>query len=249
MSRERYRFLDELRGINLISMISYHAMFDLVELYGVPAKWFWKLPGYVWQQSICWTFILLSGFCWKLGRHPLRRGLIVSAGGVLVSAVTALFMPSERIMFGILTFMGAAMLALIPLSKILAKVPAWSGLFVSGLLFFLTRNINSGFWGFGALNLKSVPASLYHGTLLTFLGFPQAGFFSGDYFSFFPWFFLFLCGYFLNPLVMGCHRAKDRLSFGTGIFEWLGRYSLPVYLLHQPILMILFFFIFKLTFI
>ena len=33
--KERYHLLDGLRGITLISMILYHGMFDLVELYGV----------------------------------------------------------------------------------------------------------------------------------------------------------------------------------------------------------------------
>ncbi len=244
MSGERYHLLDGLRGINLVSMAAYHAMFDLVELYGVPVGWFWELPGRIWQQGICWTFILLSGFCWSLGRNPLRRGFTVSAGGVLVTAVTFLFLPSERILFGILTFLGAAMLAMLPLSRALERIPAWAGFLGSGLLFFLSRNLNSGWWGFGPFKLGRVPSGLYHGALLTFLGFPKAGFFSGDYFSFFPWFFLFLCGYFLYHAAMGHGCVRRFLSQRAGIFGWIGRHSLPIYLLHQPILMAVFEFVF-----
>ena len=173
MTRERYHLLDALRGLTLISMIAYHGMYDLVEIYGADVSWFWDTPGRVWQQSVCWTFILLSGFCWNLGKQPLRRGLTVFGGGILVTAVTFLFMPSQRILFGILTFLGSAMLVQIPLSRLLDKLPAWAGLAGSALLFILTRDINAGFWGFGALRLGAVPESLYRGFLLTFLGFPE----------------------------------------------------------------------------
>ena len=61
--KSRYRFLDLLRGLNLISMIAYHALYNLNYLYGHPMKWYRSTPGYIWQQSICWTFIFLSGFC------------------------------------------------------------------------------------------------------------------------------------------------------------------------------------------
>lgn len=238
MKKERYFLLDALRGITLFSMILYHGMFDLVELYGVHVDWFWKTPGYVWQQSICWMFILLSGFCWRLGGRPLRRGVIVSACGLVVTAVTFLFMPSERILFGILTFTGAAMLVLVPLTGILEQIPAWIGLTGSAVLFFLTRNINSGYWGFGAFILGKVPEGLYSGLLLTFLGFPERGFFSGDYFSFFPWFFLYLTGYFLYGILMRHEKAKQILRVRCRPLEWPGRHSLILYMLHQPIVML-----------
>lgn len=237
MKRERYHLLDGLRGITLLSMIAYHGMFDLVELYGVPVGWFWKTPGYVWQQSICWTFIFLSGFCWSLGREPLRRGLIVSGGGLIITAVTFLFMPSERILFGILTFTGAAMIVLVPLSRITERIPAWIGLVGSGILFFLTRNVNEGYWGFESLIIGKVPDVFYNGILMTFLGFPEAGFFSGDYFSFFPWIFLYLCGYFLYRAIMVYEPVKRLLRCRTGFLERIGKNSLIIYMLHQPVLM------------
>ena len=63
--KKRLHFLDALRGVTLISMIAYHGMWNLVYLFGVQAPWYRGTPGYLWQQSICWTFILLSGFCWS----------------------------------------------------------------------------------------------------------------------------------------------------------------------------------------
>ena len=73
----RYRLLDELRGLDLISMMLYHGMWDVVFLFGVAQKWYTGRPGFVWQQSICWVFILLSGFCWGIirsGGEPSSSG-------------------------------------------------------------------------------------------------------------------------------------------------------------------------------
>ena len=63
----RCALLDELRGLDLISMMLYHGMWDLVYLFGVRAPWYGSWQGELWQQSICWVFILLSGFCLPLG--------------------------------------------------------------------------------------------------------------------------------------------------------------------------------------
>lgn len=57
----RYRLLDELRGLDLISMMLYHGMWDVVFLFGVAQKWYTGRPGFVWQQSICWVFIRSGG--------------------------------------------------------------------------------------------------------------------------------------------------------------------------------------------
>ena len=58
---------------------------------------------YIWQQSICWTFILLSGFCIPFSRRLLRRGLEVFGAGALVMLVTNLVLPEDRVIFGVLT--------------------------------------------------------------------------------------------------------------------------------------------------
>ena len=106
----RYTLLDELRGLDLVSMMLYHGCWDLVNLFGIQADWYYGLPGHLWQQSICWVFILLSGFCVQLGHHTLRRGAQVFGAGALVTAVTLLFMPEDRVIFGVLTLLGSAML-------------------------------------------------------------------------------------------------------------------------------------------
>ena len=59
----RYALLDELRGLDLVSMMLYHACWDMMFLFGIWMDWYTGMPGRLWQQAICWVFILLSGFC------------------------------------------------------------------------------------------------------------------------------------------------------------------------------------------
>ena len=140
--------LDALRGLNLLSMIAYHTCWDLVYLFRMDWEWYRGTGAYIWQQSICWTFILLSGFCFSLGRRPLRRGLTVFGCGWVVTLVTVLFMPEEQIWFGVLTLIGSCMLLMVPLEKLLRHVPVGVGLAASAALFTLLRNVNQGTLGF-----------------------------------------------------------------------------------------------------
>ena len=231
----RVAALDALRGLTLLSMIAYHTCWDLVYLFHMDWDWYRGSGAYLWQQSICWTFILLSGFCWSMGRRPLRRGLTVFACGAVVTLVTVVFMPGERILFGVLTLIGSAMLLMVPLEKPLRRVPAGAGLAACGALFALLRNVNRGTLGFEGLVLAEVPAGLYRNFFTAWLGFPGPDFSSTDYFSLLPWGLLFLSGYFLYRL---CGKrvlaAASRLPDCPPLSA-LGRWSLPVYMLHQPV--------------
>ena len=233
----RLHLLDALRGFLLLHMIAYHGMWNLVYLFGIHAPWYNDTPGYLWQQFICWSFILLSGFCWSMSRNHLKRGLMVFAGGIVVSLVTGIFMPENRILFGILTCIGSCMLLLIPLEKGLKKIPAAAGAALSFSAFFLLRNCASGTLGFENLVICRLPEFLYRNNLTAFFGFPHASFFSTDYFSLLPWFFLFLTGFFLFRITS--QAGWNEKLFAKGQFpllNFLGRHSLIVYLLHQPVL-------------
>lgn len=234
---KRLPFLDALRGFTLVNMIAFHGMWNLVHLFGVRAPWYTGTPGYLWQQAICWTFILLSGFCWNLGRNRAKRGLTVFGGGILVSAVTCIAMPDSRIIFGVLTCLGSCMLLLIPLEKWLRKVPGAVGLAVSFGLFLLLRNVPDGSLGFENRVIAPLPEMLYRNLFTAYLGFPHRSFFSTDYFPLIPWFFLFVMGYFLFRLLDA--RGLNQRLFAKGqvpVLNWLGRNSLLIYLLHQPVL-------------
>lgn len=166
----RYRLLDELRGLDLISMMLYHGMWDVVFLFGITQKWYIGRPGFLWQQSICWVFLLLSGFCLPLGHHPFRRGAVVFGAGAMVTAVTLLFLPEDVVWFGVLTLLGSAMLLTAVLDGPLRRIPPAAGVVVSAALFWVTYPTMRGFWNLPGGRL-ALPQVLYANGLTAYLGF------------------------------------------------------------------------------
>ena len=222
--------LDTIRGITLLSMMAYHACWDLVYMFHQDWAWYTSFGAYLWQQSICWTFILLSGYCFHLGRHPLRRGLLTLAASAVVSVGAQA--AGAPIRWGVLTLLGAAALLTIPLERLLDRIPPRAGLAGSFLLFLLTRDVNRGYLGFEGGVIFPLPQSWYQNTWTALLGFPGPDFSSADYFSLLPWLFLFWTGYFLYTLRPEEPRREPRLPLVTA----LGRRSLLVYMLHQPVI-------------
>ncbi len=236
MEAKRYVLLDFIRGFALINMILYHLIWDIVHIFGVNIDWYTSQAGYVWQQCICYTFIFLSGFCWGLGRKKLKRGAVVLAASFVITAVTAVFMPENIILFGVLTLIGSAALIMIPAERLLGRMNAYAGLIGALVKFALTRHIARGAISLGAFELLKLPQGWYANLFSAYLGFPPESFVSQDYFPVIPWIFLYAAGYFL------CRIAKQRgwmkhLTYSiSSPIEWCGRKSLIIYMLHQPII-------------
>ena len=240
MNIKRYFVLDTIRGFALLNMIIYHGIWDLVYLFGYDWQWYQSKEGYVWQQSICWTFIFLSGFCYPLGKKKLKRAGIIVACGCLISLVTWFTMPQNCIRFGILTLLGSCMLCMIPVERILTKINPILGVVVSALLFFLTRNINQGFLGGSSWKLFVLPEEWYCNLITAYVGFPSAEFCSTDYFSLIPWGFLFVAGYFVNHLFQKKKWMIHLENHKIRPLEWMGQHSLIIYMVHQPVLYLVF---------
>ena len=238
--KQRVFWIDNIRAIAMLSMIAYHAVWDLVYLYGMDWGWYRSEAAFFWQQSICWTFILLSGFCWSFSKNPLKQGLIVSGGGIIVSIITMVFSYESRIIFGVLTLIGAAALFLIPLKRYFEKIPASLGAVMMFFLFAVTYGVNNGFLGFFKVELVKLPEVLYGNMFSTFWGFTEKYFFSADYFAVFPWVFLYFTGYFLYRL-WRMKKLPDAKCLDRNILflTKIGKKSLIVYMLHQPIIYIL----------
>lgn len=233
----RYHLIDALRGLALLNMVAYHFLFDVNVIFGKEPSWYLRPDVRIWQQAICWSFILIAGFSFHLGRrHNLRRGLFLNACGLLITAVTLIAAPSEAIRFGILNFMGCAILLTIPLESVLQRLCPEVGLVVSFLVFLLLRNVPGGSVGVGPWVWK-LPESLYRFRVLAPLGFPDPLFRSSDYFPLLPWYFLFLFGWFLGKLFRR-HESWQRIArVKIPIFSAIGRKTIWIYMLHQPVLM------------
>ena len=82
---QRFWQIDALRGLALLNMLVYHAMYDWVYIFGHASGWYdiWSTHCHVWQQYICWSFILLSGYSFTLSRRPLKNGLLTAACAVV----------------------------------------------------------------------------------------------------------------------------------------------------------------------
>ena len=252
MNKIRFTFLDTFRGMLVVSMVIYHFFWDLVFLKGVDWPWYrdYTTPTRLWQTFMRFFFIFVSGYCLNLSRRSLRRGLELTACGALITAVTLLIMPEDAIIFGVLTFLGAATLIGTPVKEHYNGGPIQSAiLFVISVFFYvLLRGVSQGYIGIMFHPLRMLPVSLYRGYFMTFLGFVAPGFWSTDYVPLLPWIFVYFMGFFLGRLTLPALKARKlaRISSGKDAetpvgrllkpFIWIGQHSLLIYMLHQPIL-------------
>ena len=244
---ERLMFFDTVRGILLVGMIGYHAMWDLVFLLGhYEYTWYTGVPGMIWQKTVCCGFIFLSGFCTVLGHRLLMRGIIVSLCGAVIMAVTAIVMPENRVVFGVLTLHGASMIITAGLRRLFPLEPAGEKkhcplyaviCVVCIIACILFQGTMYGYLGTHGHPLVYFPAWLYRNYVTAFFGFSPAGFHSTDYFPLLPWYFLFLAGETAGRIFRGMDWLKAGI-FKKGLqpFAFLGKHSLLIYMLHQPVL-------------
>ena len=231
----RYNVLDFIRGIALIGMVVVHTLMNMVHQFEYEIEWYVKIEDVFYQYGGC-IFILLAGFCWKLSRNNFKRGIIMLVFSFIISEVTFLFMPENTILFGVICLMGTASLLMIPFNKVLKFVNVYIGFVISVILFVITKWSDFGYIGIGKIRFWEYPESWYANNFTAYLGFPEGGFFSADYFPVIPWFFLFVAGYFLYGIfkknkwlgILKPHTLKP--------VEWVGRHSLVIYLAHQPII-------------
>ena len=216
--------LDAARGLALVGMIAVHLLYDLTELTGV-LRW-QEPPWFLFIKNHCGSiFLVISGISATLGSRSTRRGCQVLACGGLVSAVTygmyALGFADESIIiyFGVLHCLGVCMLLWSGLKRLDGRVLAALGLLLAAIGLVIGR------YAF------STPRWLVP------LGFCPADFQSSDYFPLLPNLGFFLLGAALGRRVYAARES--RFPGGERFFRplcALGRNSLWVYLLHQPVL-------------
>lgn len=236
----RYDLIDTIRGIAIVSMVIFHCCYDIFMVYGRDPSWYSQPAVHVWQQSICWTFILVSGFVWPWGRSGnVKRGIMLNVWGLVISGVTVLVMPEQAVWFGILNCIGCAVLLMIALEPVLKRIPAAIGALAAFALFMVFRNVQLGYLEWPGVFRLDLPDWLYDCRVLTPFGFPFPGFRSSDYFPILPWLFLYICGYFLNRIVMAVRPLQSVARYGVAPLSAIGRYSIWIYLSHQPVCMLI----------
>lgn len=234
---KRYYLLDSIRGICILGMIVYHTLFDIGAFMGI------EITGAVdtvldviRDFGVC-LFVSLSGICVHFAKRPLKRALEVFGAGILVSLVTLFVVPDMTIVFGILSFMGTAALLMIPLKKYVNKLPAVPFAVISFVLFLVTFEVSYGYFGYYGIEIAKVPAVFYKNYITAKLGFPPYWFSSSDYYPMIPWIFMFFFGFFIWKILSKSKLFLRMLEFRIKFLEFVGRKSLYIYIIHQPVIL------------
>ena len=222
--KQRIWELDAFRGLCILGMVIVHLAYDIVVTTGVSMPAFFRF-------LLNWggiAFIVLSGICVTLGSRSIRRGCTVLACGLLISAVTVamyrigLAGKGILICFGVLHCLGTCMI----LWPLLKKLNTSMQLFLGILIIFAGLYLDKH--------------SLADHPYLLIFGVTFPGFITSDYFPLLP-----NLGYFLLGAVTGrtIYRKKESLfpdvDLHNPVLRFLtacGRYSLPIYLIHQPVI-------------
>ena len=170
-TKVRYSLIDAIRAVAVVNMVAFHLCYNIFAVFGVWTDFPVSTPIVIWERFICCTFIIVSGVSLNFSKHGYRRGLTVSLCGIVVTLVTIWFMPEQTILYGVLTFLGAAMLLTFALRKALSRIPPIMGMIVFFLLFMLCYGIPYGYLGLFKLPLIRLPEGLYQFRWLAFFGF------------------------------------------------------------------------------
>ncbi len=227
-SRERIQIVDVVKGAMILLMVGYHFLYDLVYFCGLPAKWFHNPVCDAIQLLICGSFIVCSGASARISRSNYRHALRIGVGAVLITVTTYVFDPANFVVFGILHFLATASLIYAIGKPFFDRIPTrlqpwlWGGTFLV-LYQFLPRRVE-----------------MPH---LWLLGFCDGRFSSSDYFPVLPWLALFLFGTWLGGPLFEKKLPQWVYRIRCKPLGWCGRQCFYIYLIHQPVLMAIVWFI------
>lgn len=225
--KKRIWELDAFRGLCVLGMVLVHLVYDLVELYGLVQ---WEYPQVFllvknWGGTL---FLVISGICVTLGSRSFRRGILVFSCGMICTLVTwgmyALGFAGKGILiyFGALHCLGTCMM----LWVFFRRLPHWAlAALGAGLVF-------AGLWIDTCVRVDF--------PWLMPLGFVYPGFSSSDYFP-----LILNLGFFLLGAALGKSLYPSKTTLFPKVNEnavpirflrWVGAWSLPIYLLHQPVI-------------
>ena len=226
---ERVDAVDCARGLALIGMALFHLSWDLADYRFVSPMLPFTLPMRLFSNLVASAFLALVGVSLALAhRNRLnlpafwRRLAVVSGAAALVTAASFVFAPGAPIWFGILHCIAAASLIALPL----IEAPAAASLVA----------------GAAAIAIPFViHAKLFDAPLLLWLGLGEALPNTLDWRPLVPWAGIVFLGLgvarlpaAMAPLVSADRwRARGRPARALC---FAGRHSLPIYLVHQPIL-------------
>lgn len=219
--------VDALRGIALVAMIVFHASWNL-DVFGFAQLGVMSTPGWIWfARIIAGSFLFLTGLSLMLAEFAsqdakprLFRIAKIASAAILVSVATYIVFPDSFVYFGILHHIALASLLAWPLLRFNAAAIA-----VIAIAIVLTNSL----FEFQFADTR----------WLAWIGVSQEVPATNDYVPLLPWFSLVFLGVIAGKQVIKRNDVKrilaSRPSWSKPLI-WMGRHSLLIYLLHQPIL-------------
>ena len=226
--------IDFLRGIAIVLMIIFHFIYDLNHFSIIYYK-LWEGPFAYTSSIVASIFVLLVGVSLTINYNKKRnqmsqkeiqknwviRGTKLFSLGLLITVISFIIIPDRFVIFGILHCIGISIILSIPFITF-----TWHNLLFGSIL------IGSGLY----LRLLSFDFSW-----LIPIGFLPPKYYTIDYFPLLPWFGVVLIGislgHYLYPKGQRRYHIPDIpiKGFNQKIC-FMGRHSLQIYFLHQPVL-------------
>lgn len=220
--------VDVVRGAAIAGVVVFHLVWDLAFLGLTSQRLASHLLWIVFGWGLAGTFMLLVGVSLVLAtRHGLRvrlfarRIAVLAVAALAITAVTWIAFPRAFVYFGILHAIAVASLLGVPL----LRLPTWAVALLGAVMIMLG-------------NVLSLSA--FDTRWLAWIGFAAAPAPSNDFVPVFPWIGLTALGIALARigLARGWTGALPAFDGPTGRgLAVVGRWSLPIYLLHQPLLL------------
>ena len=219
-----------------MAMVLYHFMWDLGYFKFIDLETVTRGVSLFFAQCVGASFIIISGISFKvLIRNDKYRKKFLKRLSTLViicfviTSVTFFIDNNSFIFFGILHFLATCSIISFLLVKLFNKHTLLILFFVSSAL--SVANVN-----------YSLPA------YLSWIGFNQDIPSSNDFYPLFPWVSFYFFGLWISDPVRNYllkHNEKiydshPSLNFIYKSLQFLGKNSLPIYILHQPIFFSLF---------
>lgn len=231
MPQNRIPLLDLIRSAALLGMAGFHFSYDLLMFGLIPYAYAQTPFFYFHARVVAATFLTLAGISLWLShqdgiRWPSfwRRFGKILAAALLVSLATRVAMPEAYVYFGILH--AIALYSLLGLATL--RLPAL---------------ITAALGAVCIYGAYAWPSDSFNAPLLRFIGLGLDGAQTVDFEPIFPWFGAFLIGIALGRFGSKIGLWRKLTNRPTGrwvqILSWPGQHSLPIYLIHQPILMAL----------
>jgi uncharacterized membrane protein len=221
VDRKRIWEIDFLRALAIFLMVVFHFVYDLNEFVGVNVDYlngFWYWEGKV--SAI--LFMIVAGISSGISKNTVKRGFKVLGFGMIISIATYVVFKEEYVRFGILHFLGVSMI----IFPLIHKVNNWVLAVIALLIGFASIPVNE---------------MIVNTSLLVPFGFMYRGFVSVDYYPLIPYLSAFIVGVLAYKIYYYRRESLFDFTFENRVISVLSRNSLAIYVLHQPILLVIIF--------